>query len=93
MGETGEFKIFTTRENGFLSGRLQLPGTQRDGLSSVLLIFHSPFIAADAKIALSIGQVNLKAQHIVFCFHSGHSPPKSPGFACGNRDLPRSMRV
>jgi hypothetical protein len=37
---------------------------------------YSLFKAADEKIPLSVGHVNNKPQHIVFCCHFPHPPSK-----------------
>jgi hypothetical protein len=46
------------------------------GGSSRLGFHYNLFNAADEKIPLSVGHVNKKPQHLVFCLYSPHLPSK-----------------
>src|SRR5581483_172949 len=53
----------------------------------------SPFNAVVEKIPLSVGQVNIKPQHLVFDSHFGHRVAKTSQIRCGKQESPHLTRV
>src|SRR6516225_8783177 len=69
-------------------GAFSVPRFFRYMRSGIGLRSYSLITAADAKIALSMGPVNPKPQHLVFRCHFGNLGPKYGHSACGNRKNP-----